>query len=89
MIPIPKKMSKCLTAGNAERAGLLVKGEEGEEHGAGADQGHPAVQYGDDQGDLGDRGDDQGHPAIQYHGDDQGDLDERGDDQGHPAIQEW
>ena len=63
-------MERCqLTAGNAERTSLLVEGEEGEEHGAGADQGHPEIQYGDDQGDLGDRGDDQGHPAIQY-GDD-------------------
>ena len=42
MIPIPKKMSKCLTAGNAERAGLLVKGEEGEKHGAGRNKGNPA-----------------------------------------------
>ena len=60
-------MERCqLTAGNAERTSLLVEGEEGEEHGAGADQGHPAIQYhGDDQGDLDERGDDQGHPAIQ------------------------
>ena len=32
-----------LTAGNAEGAGLLVEGEEGEVHGASADQGHPAA----------------------------------------------
>ena len=32
-----------LTAGDAEGAGLLVEGEEGEVHGAGADQGNPAA----------------------------------------------
>ena len=45
MIPIPKKMSKCLTAGNAERAGLLVKGEEGEKHWTGGDQGNPTSTF--------------------------------------------